>query len=41
MTDTRLSWRIWMTDANSWARELMGEPRLDTADSPALQGAGA
>lgn len=28
MTATRLSWRIWMTDANAWARELMDLPRL-------------
>ncbi|HUG84690.1 MAG TPA: 1,2-phenylacetyl-CoA epoxidase subunit PaaA, partial [Euzebya sp.] len=36
MTATRLSWRIWMTDANAWARELMDEPRLDVT----LPGAG-
>jgi ring-1,2-phenylacetyl-CoA epoxidase subunit PaaA len=29
MTATRLSWRIWMSDANAWARELLDMPRLE------------
>ncbi len=29
MTATRLSWRIWMSEANAWARELMDLPRLE------------
>jgi ring-1,2-phenylacetyl-CoA epoxidase subunit PaaA len=33
MTATRLSWRIWMTDANAWARELMDLPRLEVASN--------
>ncbi|MGI9018675.1 MAG: 1,2-phenylacetyl-CoA epoxidase subunit PaaA [Euzebya sp.] len=36
MTATRLSWRIWMSDANAWARELMDLPRLQaTTPQPA------
>ncbi len=30
MTATRLSWRIWMSDANAWAREVMDLPRLES-----------
>ncbi|MEE8602681.1 1,2-phenylacetyl-CoA epoxidase subunit PaaA [Euzebya tangerina] len=35
MTATRLSWRIWMTDANAWAREVMDLPALATAQEAA------
>lgn len=42
MTGTRLAWRIWMTDANSWARELMDEAHLDlTPNAPLTAGVGA
>ena len=30
MTATRLSWRIWMAEHNTWARELMDLPPIDT-----------
>jgi ring-1,2-phenylacetyl-CoA epoxidase subunit PaaA len=41
MTASRLAWRTWMVEANDWAGELMGEPRLAVGAAPGAPTGGA